>query len=198
MNMGRTYSMVTRARAIEANRADVRVAVLSLAAEVRLADITLAAIAERSGISVRTLLRYYGTRDDLIRTVAEEARHLVVEERQVDPNDIDRSLELLGDHYEAMAPLVLMMLAQENTDPIARAVTNQGRTLHRRWVAELFRLDSGTADDDEQLDLLVVATDVFTWKLLRFDRKLSRQDALNRMRRLVRAVRTQATSPQGG
>jgi AcrR family transcriptional regulator len=186
--------MATRERAMEVNRVDVRVAVLSLAAEVRLADITLAVIAERSGISVRTLLRYYGTRDDLIRTVADEARDLVIEERQVYPDDIDRSLELLGDHYEAMAPLVLMMLAQEDTDQIAQAVTSQGRAFHRRWVAELFRLDPG---DDEQLDLLVVATDVFTWKLLRIDRALSRQETLNRMRQLVRAVQSHATSTQG-
>ena len=197
MKVGRRYSMATRERAMEVNRVDVRVAVLSLAAEVRLADITLAVIAKRSGISVRTLLRYYGTRDDLIRTVADEARDLVIEERQVDPDDIDRSLELLGDHYEAMAPLVLMMLAQEDTDQIAQAVTRQGRAFHRRWVAELFRLDPGAAGDDEQLDLLVVATDVFTWKLLRIDRALSRQETLNRMRQLVRAVQSHATSTQG-
>ena len=59
-----------------------------------------------------------------------------------------------------MAPLMLMLLAQEDTDPIVQAVTGQGRAFHRRWVADLFRLDSDAADDEEQIDLLVVATDL--------------------------------------
>jgi hypothetical protein len=43
-------------------------------------------------------------------------------------------------------------------------------------------------DRDEAIDLLVVATDVYTWKLLRHDRGLSRSATQERMRALVDAV----------
>ena len=43
-------------------------------------------------------------------------------------------------------------------------------------------------DVDELIDLLVVATDVYTWKLLRRDRELSRADAERRVLRLINAI----------
>ncbi len=43
-------------------------------------------------------------------------------------------------------------------------------------------------DDEAALDLLVVATDVYTWKLLRIDRGHSRAVTERRMHDLVSAV----------
>jgi hypothetical protein len=50
---------------------------------------------------------------------------------------------------------------------------------------------------DELVDLLVVATDVYAWKLLRRDRGLSRHDCENRIAGLVRAVLAQHTTTEG-
>jgi hypothetical protein len=44
------------------------------------------------------------------------------------------------------------------------------------------------AGRDALLDLLVVATDVYTWKLLRRDRRLSRRPAESRVRQLVEQI----------
>ena len=49
---------------------------------------------------------------------------------------------------------------------------------------------------DELVDLLVVATDVYAWKLLRRDRGLSRQDTENRISSLVRAVLAYHLAPR--
>ncbi len=58
--------------------------------------------------------------------------------------------------------------------------------MHRAWVEEVFAPYLDVADDREELtDLLVVATDVYTWKLLRRDRRLGRDRTERRMRRLV-------------
>ena len=61
--------------------------------------------------------------------------------------------------------------------------------VHRRWVAHAFGplLPSGRGRE-EAVDLLVVATDVYTWKLLRRDRRLSVRQTCERMESLVRAV----------
>ncbi len=45
--------------------------------------------------------------------------------------------------------------------------------MHRDWVETIFALRSSPGGED-LVDLLVVATDVYTWKLLRRDRGLLR------------------------
>jgi hypothetical protein len=96
-------------------------------------------------------------------------------------------------HYERRGDSVLLLLAQEATEPFAREVTSSGRALHRRWVQDTFAplltagADAGAAAE-VAVDLLVVATDVYTWKLLRRDRGLSVARTRSRMESLVRAV----------
>ena len=53
-------------------------------------------------------------------------------------------------------------------------LTERGRQLHRDWVTEVFGSLAGR--DERTVDLLVVATDVYTWKLLRLDLGLSQAD----------------------
>ena len=63
------------------------------------------------------------------------------------------------------------------------------------------QLDSRPQADREALtDLLVVATDVYTWKLLRRDRDLERTVAERRVRDMITALLapTPATSAPGG
>lgn len=191
MNSARAYSMDVRARGIAENRAEVQRAVFRLAGEQRLADISLADISERSGVSVRTLLRYYGTRDELLRTVADELQKLPLADRPVLPGDLEGALTALGEDYEANGRLMLMLLAQEDTDPIAAMVTRRGKESHRDWVGVQFGLDP--AADAEQIDLLVVCTDLYTWKLLRLDRGLSQEEVVARMTTLVRALQDRPT-----
>jgi AcrR family transcriptional regulator len=186
MNSSRAYSMEVRSRGIAENRAAVQRAVVGLAEVQRLADISLADIAEQSGVSVRTLLRYYGTKDQLIRTVADELQAVPLADRPVMPGDVDGALAALSEDYEANGRLMLMLLGQEDTDPIAQHVTRRGKASHRKWVCAQFDLDE-TADV-EQVDLLVVCTDLYTWKLLRLDRRLSQEEVVARTAALVRAV----------
>ena len=64
-----------------------------------------------------------------------------------------------------------------------------GRRLHRDWVEEVFAPQlAGRRDREELVDLLVVATDLLTWKILRRDGGMDRSTTCKRMLRLVRAV----------
>ena len=68
---------------------------------------------------------------------------------------------------------------------MARRVTDLGKAMHRTWVRDAF---APATDDEAVLDLLVVATDVYAWKLLRLDRGHSRAVTERRLHALVAAV----------
>jgi hypothetical protein len=83
------------------------------------------------------------------------------------------------------------MLAQEGAYPHVRQMSDMGKDMHRRWVTDVFapQLQGlSPAAREEALDLLVVATDVYTWKLMRRDRGLSRNQTEQRINSLVAAV----------
>jgi hypothetical protein len=64
-----------------------------------------------------------------------------------------------------------------------------GRRVHREWVEDAFAPQlAGRRDREELVDLLVVATDVLTWKILRRDGGIDRSTTCKRMLRLVRAL----------
>jgi len=68
------------------------------------------------------------------------------------------------------------MLAQEDQVPAFREATAAGRRLHRRWVERTFApwLRGRPASRGRTLPPLVAITDVYLWKLLRRDQRLSR------------------------
>jgi hypothetical protein len=96
-------------------------------------------------------------------------------------------VRIVVDHYERRGRTALLMLAQEGYDDVARKATDRGKAMHRGWVRDAF---APATDDETLLDLLVVASDVYTWKLLRIDRGHSRTVTERRMHQLVDAVLT--------
>jgi len=140
---------------------------------------------------VQTLLRHFGSREALVEAALARAAREVEEERHAEPGDVAGAVRAVVDHYERRGDGVLLLLAQERSGSFAARVTEHGRAVHRRWVREVFApvLPPGPAAT-EALDLLVVATDVYTWKLLRRDRGLSVPRTRARMETLVRAVLT--------
>ena len=185
----RTYRMTARARAVEETRAAVLDAVIALHTERLSSDISLADVAERAGVSVQTVLRHFGSREGLVDAALERGGADVEDERRVPPGDVAAGVRAVVKHYELRGDGVLLLLAQEGSEPFAARVTRHGRALHRRWVTDTFGplLPPGP-EGEEVVDLLVVATDVYTWKLLRRDRGLSVARTRARMERLVRAV----------
>jgi AcrR family transcriptional regulator len=191
MKSTRPYTMDNRARSVEETRRRILRATFELHTEQHTARIALDDVADRAGVSVQTVLRHFGSRDGLLRETAEHARSQVSEERQAPVGDVAVAVRVLLDHYELRGAATLMLLAQEAEDDVIRSVTDDGRRLHRSWVAEVFApyLDPLSDDDREELwDLLVVATDVYTWKLLRHDRGLSRDRTEQRLLHLLGAL----------
>lgn len=188
MKTTRSYTMANRARSVEQTRRRILQAAFELHTEQHSATISLDGVAGRAGVSVQTVLRHFGNRDGLLRATADHARAQVTDERQAPVGDVEVAVRVLVDHYELRGAATLMLLAQESEDAVIRSITDDGREVHRSWVGEVFApfLDPLPDDDREALhDLLVVATDIYTWKLLRQDRGLSRHGTEQRMRRLL-------------
>jgi len=185
MKTTRTYTMGARAQAVEENRRRIVVALVALAGERPFADISLEDVATSAGVSVQTVLRQFGSKEALFARAMEQATADVVESRRTPPGDVEAAVRTVVQHYEDRGRVALLMLGQESFDDTARRATELGKRVHREWVREAF---APATDDVAVLDLLVVATDVYTWKLLRLDRGLSRATTQKRMLHLVTAV----------
>jgi AcrR family transcriptional regulator len=191
MNTTRTYTMTARARAVEENRARILDACVALHGERPVTEIGLDDIAARAGVSVQTVLRHFGSRAGLEEASFERAQRAVADERRTPVGDVAAAVQVIVEHYERRGDMALLMLAQESHQDLMARITRQGKAMHRAWVVEVFAPFLAAADDPEALtDLLVVATDVYAWKLLRRDRGLSRERTESRMRRLVEGLLT--------
>jgi AcrR family transcriptional regulator len=188
MKTTRSYTMTTRADAVEATRVAILDALVDLSGERLFSDIGLEDVAARAGVSVQTVLRRFGNRAGLFEAGTAHGQATVAEERRTPVGDVSAAVQVIVDHYEKRGRGVLLMLAQEQSEDVAAQVTGRGRELHRTWVSEAFEPLLPSAEREAAVDLLVVATDVYTWKLLRLDRGLSRSQTQRRMEQLVRAV----------
>jgi AcrR family transcriptional regulator len=185
MKTKRSYTMGARARAVEDTRRRILDATATLSEHRRIAAISLEDVAAQAGVSVQTVLRQFGSRGGLLEATRTHVQDAVTAERQAPTGDVDAAVAVLVDHYEDRGHAVLLLLAQESDDPLVRSITDDGRRIHRQWVERVF---APYRPEPVVLDLLVVATDVYTWKLLRLDRGLSRIQTEHRMGTLVRAV----------
>jgi AcrR family transcriptional regulator len=178
--------MANRTAAAADTRARILGAVVELSMEKLTVDIALGDVANRAAVSVQTILRHFGNREGLLDAAVEFATVEIVRERAAPIGDARAAVHVIVDHYESRGDWVIALLGQELWDARIRRITELGRQTHRAWVETVFAPKPGREKD--QHDLLVVATDVYTWKLLRRDRGLGRDDTERSMLRLVNAV----------
>lgn len=146
-------------------------------------------VAKRAGVTVQTVIRRYGSKDALIAATADRAAERVRSQRDEAPvGDVARAVANLLDHYEGMGERALRLLAEEDTGPTMREITDRARVIHRRWVERTFEPQLSRcrgATRTRRLAQLVAVTDVYTWKLLRRDAGLSRPQVERALRELI-------------
>jgi AcrR family transcriptional regulator len=181
--------MRARAESVAQTREQILEAALTVWDERVSSAIGLAEVAQRAGVTVRTVLRHFGTREGLFDALVEFARAQVVEEREAPVGDTAAATRVIVEHYERRVDRVLRMLEEERVDAQMATHVAEGRRLHREWVREVFAPQLARAADPKTLeDLLVVATDVYTYKLLRRDAGLSRARTQERMHTMIRRL----------
>jgi AcrR family transcriptional regulator len=186
----RSYEMRARKETTAATRTAIVQAAIDSVVAARSLGITLGSVADRAGVTVKTVLRHFGSREELVDAVYLRILQDVMAERTVTSREPRRELTVLIEHYERRGHTVLGLLAEEDDDPRAREMCDTGRTLHRKWVDEVFgaRLPVEPSERARIIDALVVVTDLYCWKLLRRDRGLAVEEVRDRMLLLTDAV----------
>lgn len=189
MKSARGYRMGARAEAAARTADGILAAAAALWRERPIDEITLDEIAARAGVSVRTVIRRFGSREGVIAAcIQADAAGIVAERDEAEAGDVAGALAVLLAHYERDGEAVLRTLALEEKVPEAKAIATAGRAGHRAWCARVFAPNLPPADDPERgvrLDALVAATDLYTWKLLRRDLGRSADQAGQVIRALV-------------
>jgi AcrR family transcriptional regulator len=174
----RPYRMRARAEAAEATGGRILEAAIALGPEL-ISDLApLEEVASRAGVTVRTVIRRFGSKEGLIAAAAEEVRSRVEGQRGEAPvGDIAGAVGNLVEHYEEWGDSTLRMLAHEDRYPAVREHTDRGRAGHYEWVERTFApfLEGRAGRDRERLKAEMVAVcDLYVWKILRRDLGLDR------------------------
>ncbi len=185
----RRYRMKARAEAAEQTHRDILDATIALWRELHPNDITLEAVAERAGVSVRTIMRRFGSKDGLYEACLQEDPAGIGQARdRVPVGDVEAALTVLLDHYERDGDAVVRMLLLEEQMDFARQFAQMGRGYHRAWCARVFAPFLPPPEEatyPTRLDAFVVATDLYLWKLLRRDVGRSPDETRQAMRLLL-------------
>ncbi len=186
----------TKASAREAATAATRARILDAAFELFRTqwyeDVTMRGIAAEAEVALQTVVNHFGTKEQVFAGVVERSQGVVQAVRDAAvPDDVPGALRALVKDYETTGDAVIRTLAVEERVPTVRAALTAGRAGHRAWVERTFPGAlaglSGRARE-RRLDLLVVATDVYAWKLLRRDRGHSARATASALAELVAAL----------
>lgn len=187
----RQYRMKDRAISTEATRQRILDATLKLMLERWYDEISLREIAAAAGVALQTVVNHFGSKDGILTATLDQPVPRELNRTAPRPGDIPGSVRLLVGGYERAGDAAIRLLALEDRIPAVRQPLDRGRDVHRDWVREAFPAAlaplAGTARR-RRLDLLVCATDVYSWKLLRRDRGLSQAQTATAISEMVEAL----------
>jgi AcrR family transcriptional regulator len=185
----RAYSMELRAAAAEATRGRILEAAFEAFLENWYDDVTIASVARRAGVSGQTVLNHFHSKEGLFTAVHERFGQEVVGRRyRPEPGDVHGAVEALVEDYEVTGDAVVRFLALEEKVASVRPALEIGRKGHREWVETMFQAPPELTPE------LVVATDVYTWKLLRRDQGLTRDQTVASILKIVEALLERRTA----
>jgi AcrR family transcriptional regulator len=182
--------MVARAEGMLATRERIVRAALKLALEQAYEDITLVAIAQAAGVSHQTVLNHFESKENVAAAAAEMlGRQTQAARDQARPSDPSKIGVLAGEYERFGDANARWAIASERLGSLA-PLLDQARAGHQAWLERIFaeHLPKTPAARRRAIHALHAATDVYTWKLLRRDLRLSRADTERIMLDLVEGI----------
>jgi AcrR family transcriptional regulator len=182
----RPYVMKARAEAAAATKTRILESARALLVTHSFEDMTIDAIAEGANTTVRTVMRVFGSKEELFAQALHSLSEFGI--TPIVSKEIDALLAVAYDFYEKIGDTVIRWLADEGRLPAMHEHLEIGRKHLRSWVGKAFeeRLNAlEGAARKELLDGLIVAFDVYSWKLLRRDFRLSRRAAQATTKRMI-------------
>jgi AcrR family transcriptional regulator len=168
----RGYEQKARAEAAEASTRRIIEAFLKRAETEWFDKVRLEDVAADADVTVQTVIRKFGNKTGLLDAAHRHLGKTVTVRRVTIPGDVDRAVDALARDYAEAAPLILRLLNQEHMHDALKPVLDAGRRGHREWLEQTFAKNLNAlpaARREAMLDALVVAADIYVWKLLRVD-----------------------------
>ncbi|HEX3736776.1 MAG TPA: helix-turn-helix domain-containing protein [Solirubrobacterales bacterium] len=188
----RTYRQTRRADATERTRAAILAAAQAGFRENPQRDPSLEAVAARAGVSTRTVIRQFGSKEGLLEAAITVGIEQAAVTRRAAPGDAEGAVNRIVDHYEAMGDEVMHWLSLAERLPMVRRVTERGTESHLEWIEAVFAADLDglpTGERRTRRAALATATDVYAWHLLRRREGLGRDATRAAMLALVEGAR---------
>jgi AcrR family transcriptional regulator len=188
----RSYTQVARAEGRDRNHASLLAAAEQAFFAGSWQDSSLERIAADAGVTKQTLLRHFGSKENLLaQTYARGFAQARDQRMSAPPGDIDAAVDNLLEHYGEMGERGLKLAAMDGDRQIA-AMVQKARELHYDWVDHAFGAwlkPLRAADRRQRRAALIALCDVNTWWLLwhdlSFDRPQVRATLIFAIRRLL-------------
>ncbi len=188
--------MSVRAAAAEATRERIVDAALAAFTDDWYEDVTVRGIAKDAGVALQTVSNHFASKAELFTAALQRVADDIDEFRWTpEPGDIEVAITTLVDDYERNGDANIRMLAVEDRVPEVKSFMEMGRAGHQAWVERMFPgALAGLRGKARarRIAQLVVVTDVYSWKLLRRDKGLDRNQTITAMRELVAALHENA------
>ena len=191
--------MSARAAAAEVTRERIIAASVAAFSAHWYEDVTVRGIAGDADVALQTVRNHFPSKEALFSVAIDRISGGIESVRgSVTPGDMDGAISTLVDDYEATGDILMRLLAVEERVAVVEPVIARGRAEHQAWVERVFAaalagLRGKTRS--RRIAQLVVATDVYAWKLLRRDKGLDRNQTITAMRELVASLHDK---PEGG
>jgi AcrR family transcriptional regulator len=183
--------MSARADAAEQTLLRIQDAALDLFCSRPFPEVTLQAIADAAGVTLQTVLRRFGSKENVFTEAAKSRTDTIFDARAVAvPGDPASIVDSIVASYEHMGALNWRGVQQEEQFPLVKRIFDNARARHRAWVESSFASaleDASAAERERRVLLLFAATDFYVWKLFRRDLNLGRALTTARMLDIVRA-----------
>jgi AcrR family transcriptional regulator len=188
MKSTRKYEQTNRSEGVATTRERIVAAAAALLMEQPYEDVTLNAIAKASGVSHQTVLNHFESKEGVARAAAESFTADTVEARsKATPGDTTSVVRVLVDEYERMGDANARWAATSERLGSLGELLDDARSAHQEWLVRMLGDSLPTTRAERRLGVnaLHAATDVYTWKLLRRDLKLTRAETVRTMVVLV-------------
>lgn len=182
----RSYVMKARAEAAAATRARILDSCRVLLVTHSFEDMTIDAIAAGANTTTRTIMRIFGSKEELFAQALHSLGGFGI--TPIVSKDLNALVSGAYDFYEKVGDTVIRWLGDEARLPAMHEHLEIGRKHLRAWVSKAFEAKLDTLEGTnrkELLDALIVAFDVYTWKLLRRDFRLSARAAQATTKRMI-------------
>lgn len=183
--------MRARAEGMAETRERIVRAMVKLGFEQAYEDITLASIAREARVTHQTVLNHFDSKEGVAKAAAEIiSRETIAARNTAVPGDVPDAIHVLVGEYERFGDAgVRWALTADRLGSLA-PLLDDARAGHQAWLERTFGAALPTIPERRTRFIhgLHAATDVYVWKLLRRDLRLTRHETEAIMANLVDGI----------